>query len=73
MQCVCVYQHILQIIRMEDDPYSFDLKKKKKKKDSLCRGDSYMSLFVCHRCKPALSVNGLYTLYFICDRMRVAK
>lgn len=65
---MCGYQHILGIICMEDDPNSFDLQK-----DSLCGGDSYMSPFACHRCKPALSINVLYRLYFICDRMLVAK
>ncbi len=35
---MCGSLHILGIIRMEDDPNSFDLQK-----DSLCRGDSYSS------------------------------
>lgn len=39
--CVCEYQHILGIIRIEDDPNSFDLQK-----DSLCRRDSDVSPFV---------------------------
>lgn len=63
---MCEYQNILEIIRLEDDPNSFDLQK-----DSLCGGDNYMSPFVCHRCKSALSVNVLYIPYFICDQMRV--
>lgn len=62
MRAVCGYQHILGIIRMEDDPNSPDLQK-----DSLRREDSYMSPFVCHRCKPASSVNVSRGPYFICD------
>lgn len=38
---MCGSLHILGIIRMEDDPNSFDLQK-----DSLCVEDSYMSPFV---------------------------
>lgn len=65
---MCGYQHILGIIRMEDDPNSPDLQN-----DSLCGEDSYMSSFVCHRCKPGSSVNVSHGLYFICDQIRLNK
>lgn len=56
MRCVCGYQHILGIIRMEDEPNSPDLQKK----GSLSGGRGRVSPSASHRCEPACSGNLFY-------------